>query len=204
MRLTDGGGAGARWAPELQVRIRLLTGGTWIRTFGSARDRTTVGVCKSAPNRDRLELVREPQPSRRRPTVVPTPEDVTIRTRLSAGERWIRNFQYARRQIRGSVPSHGALGLQSPLARGQKPVPGSLLRPARHVSAPREIRGCLGAELTVLPSPPICGISSGLDFVAGNSNVFQYSIVELLPTRCKTPDPAFAHSLRLFGYDRSD
>ena len=66
------------------------------------------------------------------------------------------------------------------------------------------IRGCLGAELTVLPSPPICGISSGLDFVAGNSNVFQYSIVELLPTRCKTPDPAFAHSFRLFGYDRSD
>ena len=66
------------------------------------------------------------------------------------------------------------------------------------------IRGCLGAELTVLPSPPICGISSGLDFVAGNSNVFQYSIVELLPTRCKTPDPAFAHSFRPFGYDRSD
>jgi hypothetical protein len=32
---------------------------------------------------------------------------------------------------------------------------------------------------------------------------FQYSVVELLPTRCKTPNPAFAHSFRPpFGYDR--
>ena len=34
---------------------RLAAGGTWTRTFGSARDRTTVGVCKSAPNRDPAE-----------------------------------------------------------------------------------------------------------------------------------------------------
>jgi len=37
------------------------------------------------------------------------------------------------------------------------------------------IRGCLRAELTAPPSPPIGAISSELDFVAGNSNVLQYS-----------------------------
>src|SRR6516162_7152848 len=38
--------AGWLSADVQQVRIGLPAGGRWIRTFGSARDRTTVGVCK--------------------------------------------------------------------------------------------------------------------------------------------------------------
>jgi len=78
-----------------QVRTWLAAGETWIRTFGSARDRTTVGVCKSVPNRDPAETGRTTWPAMARP-----PQTISTRTivRPPAVRSW--RHGYGRRSCR--------------------------------------------------------------------------------------------------------